>query len=139
MITYSDIQNYIASVLKNNFKEHTIYLEEVKNLKKPAFFIDLRPISITNYMQYKNKLVNIDIIFLGTKGTHLENLQTQEKLEDIFSLVLEIKDRKLAIENLSTKEVDGVLHCSFTLDYNTEIIKEENCEKMQELILRERW
>lgn len=119
MITVVDIQNSITRRLKDKFPSHTVYVEDNKEeMEKPCFNVDVRPLLTTGHMKHKNKLVNIDITYLSKNETKSENLIMSEQLEDLFYLVLRVYKRKLYIKDLSIREIDTILICSFTLDYN---------------------
>lgn len=122
MINLIDIQNHITKRLKNRFPDYEIRVEDnLKDVKTPAFYVSVRPILTTGAMSYKNKVVNVNISYISKNRTHRENIIMSEELEDIFNLILRVKERKLYIKNLSISELDTVLTLSFTLDYNTDV------------------
>lgn len=119
MIKVIDIQNHITKRLKDKFPAYQVYVDDNREkMKTPCFSVSVRPLLTTGYIKHKNKLVNVDITYLSKNETKSENLAMSEELEDLFYLVLKVYDRKLYIEDLSIREVDTVLICSFTLDYN---------------------
>lgn len=118
MITLLDIQKSISRKLNNKFSDHYIYTEEIKQGKKlPSFFINIMPISTDNFVTYKDKLINIDIMYFSKDETNSENLDMINLLEDLFNMTLKVEDREITISSLSFKIVDNVLHCIFSLDF----------------------
>lgn len=118
MITLLDIQKAIGKKLDSKFNTHYIYTEQVKQgLKRPSFFVNIMPISTNNYVAYKDKLINVDIMYFSKNETSTENLEMINLLEDLFKMLLTIQDRKITIESLNFKVVDNILHCIFSLDF----------------------
>lgn len=98
--------------------EYYIYTEEVKKeIKRPSFFIDVMPVLTENYVDYKDKLINIDIMYFPKNETNEENLSMIDNLEQLFKSVLQVKSETIPIKALNFKVVDDILHCSFTLDF----------------------
>ena len=129
MIKVIDIQNSITKQLKDKFPLHQIRVEDnKKDIETPAFYVSVRPILTTGSRQYKNKLVNVNIMYLSKNKTHAENIVMSEELEDLFHLTLNVRDRSLYIEDLSMSELDKVLNLGFTLDYNVGAVYRYNVD-----------
>lgn len=119
MIKVIDIQNHITSRLDESFLDHEVYVDDNREkMQTPCFNVSVRPLLTTGHIKHKNKLVNVDITYLSKNETKAENLEMSEELEDLFYLILRVYKRKLYIKDLSIREVDTTLVCSFTLDYN---------------------
>ena len=122
MINLIDIQNAITLRLKNKFPEYIIYVEEnKKEIETPSFFVEVRPLLTDQFTKYKKKLINIDIMYFSKDENKRENLIMSELLEELFYLILRVKERRLHIKNINIKEVKDILHCSFSLDFNTDV------------------
>lgn len=132
-MTYIDIQNWICKKLYENFTDAEIVVERNdEEIIKNSFYVSLRPLRSNNFSNViQNKLVNVDIYYFNKSNTHLENLEMTDKLETIFKSVKVNKD-VFTISDITSKEVEGVLIVSFTLDYYLET-KELNNLKMGEL------
>ena len=129
MIKLKDIQKHICKLLYSKYKDFDIITEEQsKDVESPTFFIDVRPITTSNYMRYKYKTVNIDIYYVDKEDIHQNNLDIAENLQNIFEVQeLKVNKTHLVIENLSFSE-PSFLICSFTLKYfdkNTNVIPED--------------
>ncbi len=118
MITLLDMQKAIGRKLNSKFSNYYIYTEEVKQgLKRPSFFINIMPISTDNFITYKEKLINIDIMCFSENETNEENLNMINMLESLFNMFLEINDKVITIESLNFKIIDNILHCVYSLDF----------------------
>lgn len=119
MINLLDILRVISRILYTQFgNEYYIYTEEVKKeIKRPSFFIDVMPVLTENYVDYKDKLINIDIMYFSKNETNEENLSMIDNLEQLFKSVLQVKSETIPIKALNFKVADDILHCSFTLDF----------------------
>jgi hypothetical protein len=118
MITLIDIQNSIGKKLDSKFSDYYIYTEDVKNGKKtPSFFINTMPVITDNFISYKEKLINIDIMYFSENETNEENLNMTNMLEDLFRNYLELKDRIITILSLNFRVIDNILHCNFSLNF----------------------
>ena len=135
-MTYTDIQNWICKKLSENFTDAEIVVERNdEEIIKNSFYVSLRPLRSNNFSEcIQNKLVNVDIYYFNENNTHLENLEVGDKLETIFKSV-KVNKNVLGISDVTSKEVDGVLIVSFTLDYYLET-KELNKPKMGDLNFR---
>lgn len=132
MINYVDIVYSISNLLKS-FGYKTYIDENRDKIKTPSFCINLRPVNTTNRRDYKEKSVNVDIMYFGKNPSNEDFLKVTEQLEDIFNLTLKVKDRVLTINELDIRIVDDILHFAFTLDYSTAIEKIETFKPMQNL------
>lgn len=118
-----DIQNSITKLLYKNFPTHKILAEyNEEGIQGPAFYVSVRPLITEGRLKHKNRLINVDVMYFSKNETHKENLEMISPLEDLFHLILRVEDRRLYIENLSIREADSVLTCSFTLDYNIGLV-----------------
>ena len=138
MIKLKDIQKHICKLLYSKYKDYDIITEEqVADVESPTFFIDVRPITTSNYMRYKYKTVNIDICYVDKEDIHQNNLDIVDNLQEIFEVQeLRVNETHLVIENLSFSE-PSFLICSFTLKYfdkNTNVLPEDrHSDKMETL------
>ena len=138
MIKLKDIQKHICKLLYSKYKDYDIITEEqVADVENPTFFIDVRPVTTSNYMRYKYKTVNVDIYYVDKEDIHQNNLDIVDNLQEIFEVQeLKVNGTHLVIENLSFSE-PSFLICSFTIKYfdkNTNVLPEDNnSDKMETL------
>jgi hypothetical protein len=91
---------------------------------------------------HQNKLVKIDIRYFSKSETMGENLETLERLQEIFQPLLIVKDRKFTIQESKVSMVDKVLDFSFQIQFmdtidETKLYDYQNYEKMQQLSMKE--
>ncbi|AGX43955.1 phage tail terminator family protein [Clostridium saccharobutylicum] len=139
----SDIQKSITKLLKSNFPDYKIVVDNnnKKDIEKPTFFVQVRPVKSYNYKVYKERLVNVTITYVNATIKHEENLDISDSLEGIFNLTLDVLDRHLLISNLTFNETNDLLNCSFGLDFNDDsrtyiVIEDEDKDLMGELIFK---
>lgn len=136
-----DIKKAINSVMRDNFPDHKLYADDIREgFKRPCFFIELLPVARDNEGGgFYSRRVSVVINYFSKKGTDLENIKMQDRLEQIFSQALKIKDRVITINSTNGYITDSVLHFSFNIDYLDSIDKTEQygydpyAELMQEL------
>lgn len=138
----TDIQKAITKLLKSNFPTYKILVDNnKKDIEKPTFFVQVRPVKSYNYKVHKERLVNVTVTYVNKEFKHEENLDITDSLEEIFNLTLDVLDYHLLISDLTFNETNDLLNCSFSLDFNEVnktyiVIEEENSQLMQELILK---
>lgn len=137
-----EIQEAITDLLKSSFPTYKILVDNnKKDIEKPTFKVQVRPVKSYNHKVYKERLVNVTITYINKSFSHEENLDVIDSLEQILNLVLDVKDRHLLISDLTFNETDELLNCNFLLDFNEDnrtfiVIEEENADVMQELIFK---
>lgn len=138
----TDIQKTITKLLKTNYSNYKILVDNnKKDIEKPTFFVQVRPIKSYNYKVYKERLVNVTITYVNSVFSHEENLGVIDSLEGVFNLTLDVLDRHLLISDLTFNETNDLLNCSFSLSFNDDnrtfiVIDDEGKELMQELIFK---
>lgn len=120
-IKFKDLINALSKVLSTNFKDYSIYIEDVEqNMKVPAFHINVLPVSSSNFnIYYREQLVLVDITFFSSKWlskrVKKENLEMANKLQEVLNTDLQVLDRRLNIKKVEQNIVENVLHTTFEL------------------------
>lgn len=137
MITYSTIFATVNLVLKNNFPQVNRLENSVRSgFNKPAFFVQLLPITEDAYNNYAEKLVIVNIHYFSDKKTDIDILSMLDGLNSVFVNSIAINDRTLTIGEKRYTVDDNVLQFKFTLDFVDELgLSEEQYETMEELYL----
>lgn len=132
----ADIKTAIVARLQSQIPGVNIPAMEVKQgFKKPAFFVEIVPISKVNQSPGQfTRSVTVIIHYFSVNETHIENLEMQDQLEEAFDLILTVGDRWLIIDHIESEIVDKVLHFKMDLTY-TDSRDEEPGEFMQNLNL----
>jgi len=92
MIGYVDIKKSVIDVLK--LKASTVKVvatEELSGFDKPAFFVQMMPISDTSSIDYEEKLLSINIHYFSSEKTDLANLKMIDQLNQAFFNTLKIR------------------------------------------------
>lgn len=131
-----DIQHNIDKILGDNFSDFDIIPgsnDGFEDIKAPTFIVSVRGIGTSNYADYKHKVVNVTLYYVDKEYDHMECLNIQDKLENVFGLSLKVNDRFFSIENLDFIEQD-FLQCDFTLKFNDDSnINKKKYDKMDDL------
>lgn len=130
-----DIKKSTNDILKTNFPDVKLFANEVdEGFSKPAFFTQLIPINL-NYETVNFVSVDLMIVinYYTPKSIELDNLKIASRLRKAFGMTLNVKDRHLLLENITTDNPDGILQFKFDLNYYQDIEKIDNHEIMREL------
>ena len=103
------------------------------DIDTPTFIVNVRGVGTNNYVDYKHKVVNITLYYINKEYNHVECMDIQDKLEDVFGITLKVNGRHLAVENLDFNEQD-FLQCDFTLKFNN-LVERKSYPKMGNLDL----
>lgn len=118
MITFKDIRFAINQQLKKTGIE--IMSRDVKEgFNRPSFFVQLNNAVRSADEHQVHKSMTVQIYFFPSDEFEysIEALDMQETLGDLFDLKLEVKDRLFNIDEFNTFLNDGVLNCSFDLEF----------------------
>ena len=116
--------NIIASDMRSGFK-------------KPAFFVQLMPISEDSDCDISLNILTINIHYFSDDKTDLDNLKMLTKLRKIFVNCVEFEDRSLTIYDKRYELDENILQFKFDLKYTEGVEKEINpdLEKMEHLYI----
>lgn len=118
MITYKNIKNAINHKL-GVFDVEINSGDVSEGFKRPSFFVQLENSKRSGDESQVHKTMTVQIYYFPTDRYEysIEVLEMQERLEELFDLKLSVIDRWLNIDELNTILIDGVLNCSFDLDF----------------------
>lgn len=106
--------NIIANEIKSGFE----YL-------KPAFFVQIMPISNTTGIDMQERIITINIYYFSKEKTDIDNLKMIDKLNNLFINQIKVGDRTLTLYEKREELEDNVLQYKFDLRF-TESIKTSN-------------
>lgn len=118
MITYKDIRLAINRQLKKTGIEITSR-DVTEGFDRPSFFVQLDNVGRSGDESQVHKSMTVRIYYFPTDRYEysIEVLDMQETLENLFDLKLAVKDRFFNVDEFTTFLNDGVLNCSFDLDF----------------------
>lgn len=115
------------------------YYENINKIKRPCYFIELVDYSKEFYGEHKElKSITFDVLYFPADKTNykrMEIINAMEKLDDNFEITDELiyhrgqkiirvpedenrfNDRYLTVKNSKIKEVDGIGHYIFDIDF----------------------
>lgn len=145
MITYKDLRTAINLKLKNLGIE--INSSDVsEGFNRPSFFVQFDNNIRSADENQVHKSLSVQIYYFPTDRYEysIEVLEMQESLEELFDLKLPVINRQLTINDVTTILTDGVLNCSFDIEfydgreinkyeqYPSEMMGELEIEKIEE-------
>jgi len=117
MIGYVDIKKSVIDVLKLKASSvKVVATEELSGFDKPAFFVQMMPISDISSIDYEEKLLSINIHYFSEEKTDLANLKMVDQLNKAFFNTLKIGDRVITLSNKRHQITDNVLQFKFDLE-----------------------
>lgn len=135
-ITEKDIKTKLVKDLKAI--GIPVYASEIKEgIDRPAVFVNVFPVGVT--------LVNSDIedVDDSVQIKYIPKTETLEECADIAIKIrnalmyktLDVKDRKITIQNMDSKVEDDVLYIEFDINYSQSTPQTEEFEKVKDLEL----
>lgn len=106
--------NIIANEIRSGFE----------NLK-PAFFIQIIPISNDTGINMQERVITVNIHYFSKEKTDIDNLKMIDKLNNLFINCIKVGDRSLTLYEKREELEDNVLQYKFDLRF-TESIKLKN-------------
>lgn len=131
LVYQKEISKAVTDILKKNFRGHKVYSDEAQEgFTQPAFFIELLLKSDNETLNFNSNQLTIIITYLPKTHTAIDNMNMQDKLKELFGLLIDIGSRKLKIKSISfsnTGEKKEILQANIIIEYfdKTNVMKEE--------------
>lgn len=134
MTRIKDIQDAITLLLHNKFPEYKIILEQYSEVTCPSLFVLVRKYDTKNYLNYQRKRIMVAITYTDTEINVEECNEVNDKLDELFGLTLQVKDRFFHIEEKSFYLKDFV-QLRFYIEFNDTYpyADEDNKDKIEEV------
>jgi hypothetical protein len=117
MIGYADIKRAVLLKLKQKFPDINRPSTDIKSgFAKPAFYVQLLPISENDFNDYSEMLITINIQFFSKEMTEAANLEMADNLRKTFK-TLRVDDRILEVKEKRFLIQDNVLQYKFDLNF----------------------
>lgn len=123
MLSIVDIKKAIVTKLKT-FGINIVASDIRSGFKKPAFFVQVIPISEDTGSDITINTLVINIHYFSEDKTDLDNLKMIDKLKKVFINKLEINDRTVTISDKRYDIDDNVLQFMFDIRYTEEVHRE---------------
>lgn len=127
MIKMTDIKNALIILLSSNFYGVHIVSDDVSQIKQiggikpfPLMHIDLSSFNSNIFDSYtRTESILVDISYIEEEKPSSEKLlEIDESLKRLIGAGLEVKDRFLHIDSISSNVSDDVLHFVFNINFN---------------------
>lgn len=118
MITYADISEAVTKKLSTTGIE--VNSRDVKEgYNRPSFFVQLNNNQRSGDENQIHKSSIVQIYYFPTDRYEctIEVLNMQETLGELFDLKLPINDRLINVDNFDTFVSDGILNCTFDIEF----------------------
>lgn len=143
-----EFMDFIKSLSRkiDNFTGKEVGIDNINNLERPAYFIQVIDYKKEFFANYKERIfISIDITYIpeNDENNKAEIYNALDKLNNMFEVrgnkIFKVKDRCLTLKNESTKIVDGLGHYIFDLDlfdvYGTDLrIFDNSIETIKEIL-----
>lgn len=127
MIKMTDIKNALIILLSSNFYDVHIVSDDISQLKQvggvkpfPLMHIDLSSFNSNIFDSHtRTESILVDISYIEEEKPSSEKLlEIDESLKKLIGAGLEVKDRFLHIDSVSSNVSDDVLHFIFNINFN---------------------
>ena len=134
MISLVSIKKAIVSKLKKI--GIAIMSNDIRSgFAKPAFFVQLMPISNDSYNGYQERIITVNIHYFSEDKTDLDNLKMDDKLNSLFVKTLKVNELSLPIYEKRSEIDDNILQFKFDLRFTecTPIPIDEEVEEYENM------
>ena len=134
MISLVSIKKAIVSKLKKI--GIAIMSNDIRSgFAKPAFFVQLMPISNDSYDGYQERIITVNIHYFSEDKTDLDNLKMDDKLNSLFVKTLKVNELSLPIYEKRSEIDDNILQFKFDLRFTecTPIPIDEEVEEYENM------
>lgn len=129
MLSLIDLKKAIVEKLKP-LKINIIASEIKSGFKKPAFFVQLMPISNNTGINMQERVITVIINYFSDEKTDIANLKMIDALNNLFTNCIKVGDRYLTIYE-KREEIEGnVLQYKFDFRFTESINKDSDNEFM---------
>ena len=130
----------------DSFTGKEVGIDNINNLAKPSYFIQVIDYKKEFFSNYKEKIfISVDIMYIpeNDENNKAEIYNALDELDNMFETkgnkILKVKDMCLTLKNEQTKIVDGLGHYIFDLDlfdvYGTDLRSFDNSiETIKEIL-----
>lgn len=119
MITLKDVRKAVNRQLdKTGIEINSRDVQEGFN--RPSFFVQFNNVGRHGTETQIERALSVHIYYFPSNRYEyaMEVLDMQEQLEDLFDLKLRVKTRQLNVDEFTMFENDGVLNCSFDIEFS---------------------
>ena len=100
MIKYSAILYSFGKAIKDAFPKAILRCERNnEDIKEPTFYVEVRPLQVTDYLNFKDKLLNVTVTYVDTVEDIEKLNEVAEMLDDSLNLGIRVDKTFLLFDN----------------------------------------
>ena len=120
MIKYSAILYSFGKYIKDAFPKAVLRCKKnEEDIKQPTFYVEVRPLQVTDYINFKDKLLNITVTYVDTVEDIEKLNEVAETLDDALNLGIRVDKTFLLFnnKNFTFSDSQDFLSLNITLSY----------------------
>ena len=120
MIKHSAILYAFGKAIKDAFPKAILRCKKnEEDIKQPTFYIEVRPIKVVDYLNFKDKLLNITVTYVDTVENIEKLNEVAEMLDDTLNLGIRVDKTFLLFDNknFTFSDSQDFLSLNITLSY----------------------
>ena len=120
MIKHSAILYAFGKSIKEAFPNAILRCKKnEEDIKQPTFYIEVRPLQVTDYLNFKDKLLNITVTYVDTVEDIEKLNEVAETLDDTLNLGIRVDKTFLLFDkkNFTFSDSQDFLSLNITLSY----------------------
>ena len=120
MIKHSAILYAFGKSIKEAFPNAILRCRKnEEDIKQPTFYVEVRPLQVTDYLNFKDKLLNITVTYVDTVEDIEKLNEVAEELDDTLNLGIYVDKTFLLFDkkNFTFSDSQDFLSLNITLSY----------------------
>lgn len=120
MIKYSSILYAFGKSIKESFPKAMLRCKKnEEDIKQPTFYVEVRPLQVTDYVNFKDKLLNVTVTYVDTVEDIEKLNEVAEMLDDALNLGIRVDKTFLLFDkkNFTFSDSQDFLSLNITLSY----------------------
>ena len=120
MIKYSALLYSFGKAIKDAFPKAVLRCKKNnEDIKQPTFYIEVRPLQVVDYLNFKDKLLNVTVTYVDAVEDIEKLNEVAEMLDDTLNLGIRVDKTFLLFDNKSFTFSDShdFLSINITLSY----------------------
>ena len=130
MIKYSAILYSFGRSIKEAFPKAVLRCKKNnEDIKEPTFYVEVRPLHVVDYLNFKDKLLNVTVTYIDTVEDIEKLNEVAETLDDALNLGIRVNKTFLLFnsKNFTFSDSHDFLSLNITLSYkDTQTIELES-------------
>ena len=120
MIKYNAILYSFGKAIKDAFPKAILRCKKnEEDIKQQTFYVEVRPLQVTDYLNFKDKLLNITVTYVDTVEDIEKLNEVAETLDDALNLGIRVDKTFLLFDkkNFTFSDSQDFLSLNITLSY----------------------